>query len=106
MVQSVLTLNGTSNFINNSAVYYGCAINTCNVLTFTGTNNFIGNSVEGHGGGAIGTSSAVLTFTGTNNFINNSANGRISGGGAIRTSPLGNAVLLFNGTNIKCQTRL
>ena len=99
-INVVLTLNGTNNFINNSAGYYGGAIHTYynvdNVLIFTGTNNFIGNSVQRHGG-AISTSSAVLTFTGTNNFINNTANERSSDGGAIST--FGNTVLIFNGTN-------
>ena len=95
----VLTLSGTSNFINNSAVYYGGAINTYygnagNVLTFTCTNNFICNSVEQYGGGAISTTNAVLTFSGTNNFINNTVNGRLSDGGAICTSLFGNVVLI------------
>ena len=90
---TVLSFNGISNFINNSADYGG-AISTSahTVLSFNGTSNFINNSADY--GGAISTSGhTVLSFNGTSNFINNSADY----GGAISTS--GHTVLSFNGTS-------
>ena len=94
----ILTFNGSNNFINNSAVYYGGAIYTNGnpVLTFNGTNYFINNSAVYYHGGAICThGNAVLTFTGTNNFIGNSV--EEFGGGAIYVT--NNAVLTFFGIN-------
>ena len=94
---TVLSFNGISNFINNSA-HYGGAIyilgNT--VLGFNGSSNFINNKVAGEGaGGAIYIlRNTVLNFNGTSNFINNSA---YYYGGAIFTS--NNTALSFNGTS-------
>ena len=118
---TLLSFNGTSNFINNSA-HYGGAIQTWanTVLSFNGINNFINNSA--FLGSAIYTHrNSVLSFSGANNFINNSARfgGAIStgdrillnfngisnftsnsagyGGGTIYTGS--NNTLIFNGTN-------
>ena len=94
---TVLSFNGTSNFINNSPEIYGSggAIFTFNntVLSFNGTSNFINNSAEvGGGGGAIyAFNNIVLSFNGTSNFINNFA----ENGGAISAST--NSALIFNG---------
>ena len=92
---TVVSFNGTSNFINNSASQGGAIFASGHtVLSFSGTNNFINNSA-GDIGGTISTyNNTVLSFSGTNNFINNSA-GDI--GGAIST--YNNTVLSFNGTN-------
>ena len=113
-------MNGTNNFINNSAAESGGAIATYDnaVFTFNGTNTFINNSANkssggaiyavtnismifigashnsaGYEGGAIVTGDAVLRFNGTNNFINNSANN----GGAIYA--VGYTSLSFTGTS-------
>ena len=69
---TVVSFNGTSNFINNSAQVAG-AIYVINnsVFHFNGTSNFISNSA--HMGGAIYSIESVLTFNGTNNMIGNSA---------------------------------
>ena len=94
LYNTVLSFNGTNNFINNSALWEGGAIHTVNntVLSFNGTNNFINNSAVD--GGAIYISyNSVLSFNGTNNFINNS----VGRGGAILT--VNNNVLSFNGKN-------
>ena len=88
---TVLSFSGTNNFINNSAGDIGGAISTYNntVLSFSGTNYFFNNSA-GNNGGAISTyNNTVLSFSGTNNFIN--------GGGAILM--LKNALLCLNGTS-------
>ena len=89
---TVLSLSGTNNFINNSAVIEGGAIYTeyNTVLNFNGANNFINNSAGT--GGAIAANSTVLGFNGTSHFINNSA----LMGGAIMTNI--NSTLTFNGT--------
>ena len=118
---TLLSFNGTSNFINNSARFGGAIQTWANtVLSFNGINNFINNSA--FLGSAIYTfGNSVLSFSGTNNFINNSAlfGGAISagdhillsfngisnftsnsagyGGGAIYTGI--NNTLMFNGTN-------
>ena len=88
---TVLSFNGTTNFINNSADYgLGGAIYALDniVLSLSGTNNFI-TVIEG---GAIYTKyNIVLSFSRTNNLINNSAG---TGGGAIAAN---NTVLSFNG---------
>ena len=56
---TVLSFNGISNFINNSADYGGAIFTSGHtVLTFNGISNFINNSADGSdGGGAISTSS-------------------------------------------------
>ena len=118
---TLLSFNGTSNFINNSACFGGAIQTWANtVLSFNGINNFINNSA--FLGSAIYTfGNSVLSFSGTNNFINNSAlfGGAISagdhillsfngisnftsnsagyGGGAIYTGI--NNTLMFNGSN-------
>ena len=91
---TVLSFNGTSNFINNSALDGGAIYTFENTkLSFNGANNFICNSALD--GGAIYTSdSTVLSFNGTNNFISNSAG---DGGGAIYAFE--NTKLSFNGAN-------
>ena len=94
---TVLSFNGVSNFINNSAASGGaiCAIDGT-VLSFNGTSNFINNSAADNNGGAILVlENTVVSFNGTTNFINNSlADGC---GGAIMASD--NTVLNFSGTN-------
>jgi len=94
---AVLSFNGTSNFINNSAGHSGGggAIYTSEntVISFSGTSNFINNSAKG-GGAIFSFGNTVISFNGINNFINNSAD---LDGGAIFT--LGNSVLNFNGTS-------
>ena len=92
---AVLSFNGISNFMRNSADNGGGAIYAVHntVLSFNGINNFINNSADYGPGGAIYTSdSTVLNFNGTSNFINNSA----VYGGAI--CPSTNTTLTFNGT--------
>ena len=70
------------------------------MLTFNGTTDFINNSALLGDGGAIYTHSTEFTFNGTNNFINNSANGEVSFGGAIlSTSCYSNIVFSFTGNN-------
>ena len=91
---TVLSFSGTTNLINNLAIYGGAIFTSDNtVLSISGTNNFINNSAE-ISGGAIHTSvNTVLSFNGTNNFINNSG---VLGGGAIHAHSI---VLSFNGTS-------
>ena len=75
----MLSFHGTTNFINNSADYYGTggAIFTANntMFSFTGVSYFINNSADYYygNGGAIGAYNTVLSFSGT---INNSAANR------------------------------
>ena len=93
---TVLSFNGTSHFINNSAPGDGGAISMYDntVLSFYGTSNFVNNSADWGCGGAISTShNAVVHFIGINNFSDNSA----SRGGAIFA--LNNTALNFNGTS-------
>ena len=91
---SILSFNGTSNFINNSAGYGGAIYTSYNtVLRFNGITNFINNSALGSGGTIYSSDNVVLSFNGTNNFINNSA----SYGGAIVT--FDNTVLSFHGAS-------
>ena len=99
---TVLSFNGTSNFIKNLAHFPGAggAIYASQnvVLSFNGISNFISNSaVYGAAAGAIYTSgNTVVSCNGTNNFINNSAGSTLQGaGGAIYASQ--NAVLSFSG---------
>ena len=89
---TVLSFNGTNNFVNNSAGESGGAIVTTGntVLSFNGTSNFVNNSAGGDGGAISTSDTTVLSFNGTSNFLNNSAAFR---GGAIATN---NAV--FSGT--------
>ena len=101
---TVLSFNGTSNFIRNLAHFPGAgsAIYASQnvVLSFNGINNFISNSANyDAAGGAIYTSgNTVVSCNGTNNFINNSAGSALQGaGGAIYASQ--NAVLSFSGIN-------
>ena len=105
---SILSFNGTNNFISNSADYggRGGAIYATNnaVLIFSGTSNFISNSADygsGGGGAIFASNSSRVSFTGTSNFINNTADyyagDNSDGGGAIYTS--GNTVLSFRGNN-------
>ena len=96
---TVVNFDGTSNFINNSAVGSGGAIYATDntEVNFNGTSNFINNSAD-YGGGAISASGGtVLNFTGTSNFINNSADSGSGGGGAIYATD--NTVVNFNGTS-------
>ena len=92
---TVLSFSGTSNFISNLARDGGAIYTSYNtVLSFNGTSSFINNSVQ-FAGGAIHTSSnTVLSFNGTANFISNSAS---AGGGAIYTVEY--TRLSFNGTS-------
>ena len=105
---SILSFNGTNNFISNSADYGGrggAIYATSNaVLIFSGTSNFISNSADygsGGGGAIFASNSSIVSFTGTSNFINNTADyyagDNSDGGGAIYTS--GNTVLSFRGNN-------
>ena len=91
---TVLSFNGTSNFISNSAGDSGGAIRISHntVLNFSGTSSFINNSVKESGGAIYASDNTVLNFSGTSNFINNSADN----GGAIYTET--NCALIFNGT--------
>ena len=92
---STVFFNGISNFITNSANTSGGAIYAIqkSALSFIGTSNFINHSAH-HSGGAIYASlNTVLTFSRISNFTNNSA----YYGGAICTGE--NTVLCFNGTN-------
>ena len=94
---TVLSTNGTINFINNSASVYGGAIFALEnvVLSFNGTSNFINNAANNSVGGAIYASyNTILSFNGVTNFISNSAG---IGGGAIYT--LNNNILHFHGIN-------
>ena len=91
---TVLSFNGVSNFINNSA-YNGGAISMLDntVITFYGSSNFISNFAD-YGGGAIFMSdNTAVHFIGTSNFVNNSG----FQGGAIYG--LNNTALNFDGTN-------
>ena len=92
---TVLSFNGTNNFINNAAGIEGGAIYTENnsVLSFKGISNFINNSADNNGGAIYTNKSVVLTFDGISNFINNSAD--YNGGGAISANT--NSNLTFNG---------
>ena len=72
------------------------------ILSFNGTNNFVNNSAnngndEGGGGAIYASENSTLVFDGTNNFISNSADHDKGGGGSIYA--LGNASLSFNGNN-------
>ena len=87
-----LSFSGTTNFINNLAIYGGAISTDNSVLNFNGINNFINNL--GLYGGAISPDNSVLIFNGINNFINNSA---YFSGGTISVSH--NTVLSFNGTS-------
>ena len=101
----VLTFNGTSNFISNSASRsHGGVIDARfdTSLSFSGTSNFSHNSAgyrncAGHKcdscGGAIYAYVTAITFNGTNNFINNSAEVE---GGVIHKS---HGTLRFTGTS-------
>ena len=82
---TVVSFNGTNNFINNSAVFGGAIYTSQNtVVNFHGINNFINNSASYGDGGAIYTSdNTILSFTGRTNFTNNSAVKVFDGGGAI-----------------------
>ena len=91
---TVLSFNGTNNFINNSAGIEGGAIYTeiNTVLSFNGISNFINNSADYNGGAIYTKKNVVLSFNGISNFINNSAD---NGGGAISANT--NSNLTFNG---------
>ena len=90
---TLLNLNGISNFISNSAVYGGAIYALKNaVLTFSGANNFISNSAHHSGGAIYSGENTVLSFNGVNNFISNTAD---HSGGSMYTE---NTVLSFNGT--------
>ena len=100
VLDSNLTVTGNATFLDNSVFPFegGGAIFTSGntVLSFNGTNDFINNSA-GTDGGAICTSgNTVLSFNGASNFINNSA-GLLNGGGAIYASD--NTILNFFATN-------
>ena len=91
---TVLSFNGTTNFVNNSADYGGAIYAFENTrLSFNGTSNFINNSVQIAGGAIYTSNNTVLSFSGTTNFIINSA----GFGGAIYTFK--NTTLSFNGTS-------
>ena len=91
---SVLSFNGTNNFINNSADYGG-AINAIQsvVFSFTGISTFTNNSANKGGGAIYALHHVVLSFNGTNNFTKNTA----GSGGAIYTSKYNS--LSFSGTS-------
>ena len=99
MHRTVLTFNGTNNFIRNSAhsdggvIYANTFHRSQNVFSFIGTNNFINNSAENHGGAIYTSGDAILTFNITNIFISNLARS----GGVIYITY--DAVLTFIGTN-------
>ena len=79
---TLLSFNGTSNFINNLISYIGGTIYICDntILSFSGTTNFINNSAFTYGGAISASGHTVLNFNGINKFINNSA---YLGGGTI-----------------------
>ena len=91
---TVLSFNGTNNFINNSAGIEGGAIYTeiNTVLSFNGISNFINNSADYNGGAVYIKENVVLSFNGISNFINNSAD---NSGGAISVNT--NSNLTLNG---------
>ena len=92
---TIISFNGTSNFINNSAHYGGAIYTSSNtVLSFNGSNNFVNNSADYNGGAIYTFENAKLSFNGTSNFINNLVH---FAGGAIYT--LHRTVLSFTGTN-------
>ena len=79
---TLLNLNGISNFFDNSATYGGAIYAVQNtLLTFNGANNFISNSAD-YGGAIYSGEKTILSFTGANSFISNSAR---QNGGAIYT---------------------
>ena len=88
---TILAFNGTSNFIGNSALLTGGAICTDSTLMVNGIINFINNSA-GLGGAMYTSGTAILSFNGISNFIGNSA----IYGGAIRAGTT--TTLTFNGT--------
>ena len=69
---TVLTFNGTSDFINNSAEQGGAIYTEYSTITFKGTNEFMGNSAQ-YGGALYTRDSVVFTFNGISSFFNNSA---------------------------------
>ena len=72
---TVLTFNGTNNFIHNSAGSGGAISASNTVLSFNGTSHFINNSAPM--GGAIMTNIYnTLTFNGTVYFTNNGHYGK------------------------------
>ena len=92
---STVLFNGISNFITNSANTSGGAIYAMqkSVLSFIGTSNFINHSAHYNGGAIYASRNTALTFNRISNFTNNSA----YYGGAICTAE--DTVLCFNGTN-------
>ena len=118
---TVVSFNGFSNFISNSAHYGGAIYTETSTVLFNGISNFITNSAEISGGAIYAIQNSVVSLNGTNNFISNSAG---HSGGAIYTSrntafnfsgisnfknnsaefggafcAVENTVLSFNGTN-------
>ena len=95
---TVLSFNGTSNFINNSVLGIGGAIfishNT--TLSFSGTTNFINNSAFTYAGAIYISDNSALNFNGSSNFVNNLV---YSGGDGGAISVIHNSVLNFNGIN-------
>ena len=95
---SLLSFNGTSNFVGNSGTYGGVIYSDANSymsLSFTGISRFINNSAYYYGG-VVYTSdntNTLLNFTGNSNFDNNFA---LKQGGAISAN--GNTTMTFNGT--------
>ena len=80
---NVLSFNGTTNFINNSARGYGGAVQISDnkVLSFSGTSEFINNSAEDCGGAIATGSNCTVNFKGTSNFTNNTVSGGDAFGG-------------------------
>ena len=96
-----MIFTGTSNFINNSALFGGAihphADNTS--LSFTGNSHFINNTADYQGGAIFsaesGPGKSLLRFTGTSYFSHNSAG--ISGGGMFLVN---STISILSKTNI------
>ena len=79
----LLTFNGTSNFIDNSANNGGAIFATVNTSSsFAGTSSFHSNTAI-QGGAISANSNSKLTFDGNISFTNNGKNIRDSRGGAM-----------------------
>ena len=93
---SVFHFNGTSNFISNSAHMGGAIYSLESMLTFNGTNNMIGN-LAGVGGGIYTETGAVIEFSGNTSFLNNIISSSVTCyGGAILLNS--NSKLVFSGS--------
>ena len=99
---NVLSFNGTTNFINNSARGYGGAVQISdnNVLSFSGTSEFINNSAEDCGGAIATGSNCTVNFKGTSNFTNNTVSGGDAFGGGGLYMKYKSTFLIYPNTTI------